>query len=293
MKRIVKAARDRAEILKRRDAYQAEYESQKKQFDTEVKSWRNASRAVLSGIEQEVLRQLGDLVEPLHIEITAGFRWGDKVEVSVRSNEHRVHDEDKALSWTFTVCLNREGEIVKESNSWSGLNAVTEQQIASLRMSVEALEILNKIDWKSALDKEEPDFDTYVKTQQPKNRDAEFSRELDEADIENAIESGNLILGVKGSGRMFRGIVYYVVVGETPKQYKVVEIPKTYVEYLQNGTLIGTAERGYVTTFEPDIVDRWTSVNDIAEWAKNSAMVYPITKDKFFNSIERPIQVLS
>lgn len=292
MKRIIKAARDKADILKRRDEYRAEYESQKKQAEEEIQSWMKANREILSAVEQEVLSQLGNLVEPLHIDVTAEFRWGDKVEVSVRSNEHRVHDKDKALSWTFTVCLNRQGEIVKESNSWSGLNAVTEQQISSLRMSVEALEILNKIDWESALDKEEPDFEKYVKTNEPKNRDAEFARELDEADVENAIESGNLILGKNDSGKLYRGVVYYVVMSETPKQYKVVEVPERYIDYLEDGTLIGITEGGYVTTSEESIFKKWTSIRDVIEWAKTSAMAYNITKDKFFDNIERPVQIL-
>lgn len=293
MKRIVKAARDRADIIRRRDEYRAQYDADSAKHAQETNAWRQASREILSGVEQEVLTRLGDLVEPLNIDVTAGFRWDDKVELTVQSNDHNVHSDEKALSWSWRVRLTKDGQIVKESNSWSGLKAVTEQQLSSLRMSVEALEILNSIDWEPVLSKNEPEYNDYVTTQLPKDRDREFARELDEADIENAIESGGLILGRKNSGRSYRGTVYYVVVGETPKQYKVVEVPQMYLDYLDTGTPIGTAASGWVTTSEGGIVKQWTSVQDIAEWAHQSAMIYSITKDKFFENIERPVQILS
>lgn len=294
MKRIVKAARNKDEILKRREEYRAEYTSQKEQHDAQMKNYRNAARDILSKIENAVLSELGDLVEPLDIDVSAGFRWGDKVELTVRSNENSVHDKHKALSWTFRVYLKMNGEIFKESNSWSGLNAVTDEQIASLRMSVEALEILNKIDWASVLDKPEPEYAEYVTTQEPRNREREFDRELEMADIEEAIESGGLISGKKNSGRSYRGKIWFVIVGETPKQYKVVEVPSTYIDYLNSDEVeIGTTSNGWVTSTPKSIAKKWTSIRDVIEWAKTSDMAYNITKDKFFDKIERPVQILS
>lgn len=292
MKRVVKGARDRADIIRRRDEYQSQYDAQKAEHDEQMKNWRQANRTITQGVENEVIALLQDLVEPLDLHVRSEFNWDDTLRVTIESNRN-VHNKDKALSWEWLVLVDsKTGQIKKESNSWSGLNAVTEANIESLRLSVDALERLNQIDWATILNKKAPEISEYVTTREPKNRDHEFKAELEMADIEAAMESGGLILGKKNSGRSYRGKVWFVVVGETPKQYKVVEIPSTYVDYVESGADIGTTSTGWVTSTPESISKKWTSIRDIIEWAQNSAMIYNITKEKFFENIEHPVQVL-
>ena len=70
------------------------------------------------------------------------------------------------------------------------------------------------------------------------------------------------------------------------------QIVMNYVDYVESGADIGTTSTGWVTSTPESISKKWTSIRDIIEWAQNSAMIYNITKEKFFENIEHPVQVL-
>lgn len=291
MKRIIVAARDRADIIRRRDEYQAEYETQKAKYESEFMNYERAKKEITDSVENEVISKLDMLVDKLNIDVNASFSWDtNTVEIRVNSNQHNVHSKDKALSWDWKVKLNTEGEIVKESNSWSGLNAVTDEQIHSLKLSVAALEILNQLDWKSILNKVRPKYDEYISTVVPENREREFQKELDEADLEEAIESKSILRGIKHSGKHYRGLVYYSVLRETPKQYEIIEIPDSYLDYLRNGQKIGLTVGDHLTTDEDKIAKEITKPQDFIEYF--SRYSYMVRKETFEHMVEKPFVIL-
>lgn len=292
MKRVVRAARDKADIIRRRDEYQAQYEAQKAKYNSEMMNYRQAARNITEGVENEVISKLDMLVDQLNITVNASFSWDtNTVEVRVGSNQHDVHNKDKALSWDWQVKLNKEGEIVKESNSWSSLNAVTDKQIHSLKLSVAALELLNGLDWKSILNKVRPEYEKYIFTKVPENKEHEFQKELDEADLEAAIESKSVLKGVKHSGRHYKGDVYYAVLRETPKQYEIVEIPGEYINYLYNDSMvIGLTDKGYITTNRDNIVTEIEKPQDFISYFERYS--YSVRKTTFWDIIVNPIEVL-
>ena len=224
------------------------------------------------------------------MNVAAEFHMNDKIDVRVMSNDNNPHDKDKALSWTWRVRMTRDGQIEKESNSWSGLNAITEKQLHSLKQSVAALEILNGLNWEEILNKEAPNWEQYITTDIPKNRDSEFEMELNEADIEDAIANGYLLKGVKHSGKRYRGEVYFAVTKETPKQYTVIEIPQMYLDYLNAGTPLGTTENGYITTTPGTIKNEITDVTDFSKYL--TGYEYSVRKETFWQMVKRPIEVI-
>ena len=127
------------------------------------------------------------------------------------------------------VCkIGDDGQIEKESGSWSGLTAISPENIDNLKESVRILEILNNIDWEHVLNVEFPKFNDYVTEENPGERKS-FTNELASADIEDAIDAG---LGIKGYGYKYyksTAPVVYKVIGETDKQYLVQEIYESYV----------------------------------------------------------------
>lgn len=298
MKKFVVAARNRDEIIRRRDEYQSDYEAKKKQSDKEHSDYRYAQDSVLAGVESIVRDMLKHVSKKLNLDINAEQDWFPRydttgVKITVTSNDHDVHNKDKALSWNWSVRLGDKGEVIKDSGSWSGLNAVTEENLESLRLSVEALEILNHADWPTILKVELPKWEDYMKTKVPQNKSADFNRELEEADIEDAIENKSLIKGLKSSGRSYRGDVYYVVLAETPKQYKVVEIPASYIDPFRNGEPVGLNKPGYFTANPEAIETSFDSLSEIVEYCIDKLYSYAVKKETFMSAIPHPVEIIS
>lgn len=250
------ASKRRDEILKRKAEFDEEYKRRKDEYDSQYNRWKDAIDDVYQGVIDEVKSMLSGV--DLDLEYRCSTRLGSGlIELCVLDEQH-LNQDSKSLSWNWKVWLSEDGEIKKESASWSGLRGVTEENLADLEEILKALKILNKADWKVILDKSLPSSSDYVTVGHPNatmNR-PDFNRELLVADVQDAIEEEYLI---KGHGYKYfssRANVYYRVVGESAKQYKVEEIPESSV-----GTGKHPAE-------------------------------YAITKEKFYEIIDKPVETL-
>lgn len=256
--KITCAKRSRDEIIRDRDAYDAKKKQIHDTYDEQHKKWSNALHDVYANVKAEVEAQLANF-DALNLEIDVSSGWNDGLEVRVGSNQHNVHSEHKALSWDYRVNLTKEGKVKKETGSWSGLNAVTEEQLESLRQSVACLEILNSMDWASILSTPTPDSDDYItvnKYDVDRNR-PNFEQELKEAEIDEAIQNGSWIKGHGYRWYNSRADVYYKVLKETPSQYEVIEA--------------------------------WA--NDVLRGEGDKTSSYKIKKDTFFQVINDPIEI--
>lgn len=210
----------RTDILKRKAKYQEEYKSQSEKYKAERREYHQARRAVEAKVEQQIHNALMDL-DALEFEVMASMsKFGDDkdYDVRIRCNEDRKFDDDSALSWSYSVRLDYTGNIRKESSSWSGLNAVTEAQMNSLRQTLEALERINNFDWEKILSVTIPDYTDIVKTIDPGyDRSKDFDKELFLADIEDCIGKEKLIVA--------KNNMLYQILKQTPTQYLVVQIP--------------------------------------------------------------------
>ena len=226
-------ASKRDDIIRRRDEYDADAQARQDKYDAQYRQYRNEVESVYSAIAQEVLAQIPN-AEMLGIEVVPQRKWDDMLEVRIKSHQDS-RDEDTALRWDWLVYLDKDGNIKKESNSWSGLAACTEAQLDSLQAAVDALRVINNLDWSRILRTALPDYKTYI-TEHPYNRAARpnFERELFEADIEELIGKDILVEGVAGEGSGYRAgsKVYYLIEKETPKQYVVSELHRDYVHDL-------------------------------------------------------------
>lgn len=271
--RITASKRD--DILKRKAEYEAEYAQRKSRYDAQNRSYEKANDEVCAKIEDAIRNKMGDLLGELNININLrGF--GKMVQVEVGNDLGSPRRSDNAsLTYSWKATLDKDGQITKESSSWSGLNATTMEQIEDLKICVQQLEILNSIDWYEILNVDVPEYQDYITENNPDwDRDKpNFDRELFEADIEEAIGQRRLLLAKNGVGRYYRGDVYFGIIRDSGSQYTVFEMPKSYVEAdpakLSNGK--------YTTT--SDMID--------AEYAGNT---YRIKKDTLINSLYRPIQ---
>ena len=222
------------EIIKARDEWDAQNAEQKAKFDVQYDAYKAVRKEFFDSVEARVRGELTGINLNLDVVVGAGYDYSGvrKAKVKVSSNEHRIYAEDYALSWSLEVKLDEDGEPEKKSNSWSGLQATTAVQIESLKETVRALEILNNIDWKQLLNVNLPDWNDYITERDTIGKRPDFESQIVEAEVSELIGTNTLVKGVRIGGY---NNVWYLVVGETPKQFKVVSITnhETQEEYLE------------------------------------------------------------
>lgn len=241
--KITMARRD--DIVKR----QQEWDNLNKQNNAELNEYRTARKSVFNALEELIRDKIGPTPLSLNIRVDESVWSG--LEVRIDNGDH-PHDE-QALNWNWSAVLTQEGELKKDSGSWSGLSATTPEQISNLKASVKVLEILNNLDWNTLLTVELPKYEDYVKTKVPKGEN--FNQQILEADVLDAMDEGLLI---KGHGYKYynpRAVVFYHILKENPKSFTVQEI------------------------HEDDLSDesRWTAP-------------YTIQKDKLYSVVDNPIK---
>lgn len=217
----------RDEILRQKAEWEAERDAAFALRDQEGAEFAKAEDAIYDPIKENLEHML-QRYRSLTFQVFVGKEYRSMFSVTITCNEYNKFSDDSALSWTYKAMLSEDGEVIKETNSWSGLKAVTESQMQSLTETLEALKYLNSIDWKALLNKPLPNYKDYYKTDVSKYRNApNFDRMLLEADIEEAIGKSVLLKGASGTDRRGYpiGESYYMVLKETPTQYEVVKIP--------------------------------------------------------------------
>lgn len=259
----------RSDIIAARDTWDSEYERSKAEQDRQVQEFEDAQDEVRLFIEDKVRSILGRKHKDLSVDITFGS-WST-IRVGNSSGMHT----DMPLTWSFEVSLDKDGNVRKETGSWSGLRATSLEDIQQLRDTLDALEILNNIDWRDILtDMQEqlPHWKDYVSVKVPDRRGRpDFEAELKSLDIENAVGKEVLIKGrpIKYEKR-FTKDSYYIIHKITPKQASVTEFPMQVAEDYMNR--------------EPD-----RSLFDIVS---SYGVDYRVDLNKFLNALPKTIEII-
>lgn len=257
----------RDDILKRKQEYESDRAKRQAKYDEEYKAWEDEEHVRRQSLEKAIIRAIGNTTLDLTIDVGMSFRSGYRIRISDEDNKF---DSDKALSWTWEVSLDNNGDVKKESSSWSGMKAVTANNINNLKEIVRVLEILNKIDFKTMLNRvTPPNPDDYITGPSPKYETApDFDKELMEIDVEDCIGTRKGILGTYS--KIYRGDVYHFIQRETPASYTVWDIPAYYVEN-HEGSLSDLYEKYY---------------------ANHDKYTYTIRKNTFFETIEQNVTIV-
>lgn len=257
----------RDDILKRKQEYESDRAKRQAKYDEEYNAWKDEYYGRRQSLEKAAIQAIGNTTLDLTIDVSASFGTGYRIRVSDEDNKF---DEDKALSWTWEVSLDKNGDVKKESSSWSGMNAVSAANLSNLKEIVRVLEILNNIDFKTMLNRvTPPNSDDYITMPNPKYETApDFDRELMEADVEDCIGTRKGILGTYS--KIYRGDVYHFIMKQTPSSYTVWDIPAYYVEN-HDGSLSDLYETYY---------------------AKRDAYAYTMRKNTFFETIEQNVTIV-
>ena len=175
---------------------------------------------VMNPIKQQLESDLS-VFNLLQFVVRVERHYGGKgVRVRIECNENRKFDDSVALAWNYDVNLTKDGEVKRESSSWSGMSAVTPEQVASLKQTVEAVEYLLNLDWASLLNVTLPHYRDYYDGALPEPEKEDFDAELREAELEGYVGTDTLILVENFESSGWRGKEVYVrLIRETPSQY--------------------------------------------------------------------------
>lgn len=225
---MIKIIEGREDILKQKAEYEAEFKRRADAYDAQYDKYEEARYQLFDSVKEEIERQLGTLASGNQLYINVRDAWDSNLAVHI-DNGDNPHDDTKALAWKYDVELRENGEVVKETGSWSGLNGTTPEQLENLEYTVEVLKALNNIDWKNILNVVLPEYGDYVTMRNPKyDKDKpDFDAMLFDADVKDAI--GKNILFHRPEESSYSRNPYYKVVSETPKNYNVAEIYNYYV----------------------------------------------------------------
>ena len=271
----VPAASRKEDLIRQRDEWDARNAEQKARHEAQYAEFRSKRNEIYNGVKEQVLAALSGVSLNLEIDVDAGLSMKPRgVEVCVRSNENNIHAENKALSWTWKVSLGESNSVKKESSSWSGLQATTAEQMESLRQTVKALEILNEIDWAALLAVTLPDWSEYLTEDSSIGTRPNFEADIRAAELAELIGTNTLVKGLPiDRYRYGHSEAWYLIVSETPKQFKVVELA------------------GY-SIKEEYLTQRGQTLAEAVEQAKNWTTA--ISKEKFLNDVlKKEIEMLA
>lgn len=225
MKRYIRAA-NRDDILRRKAAYEQERSERQARYDNQVNQYEAANKGVIDALRDIIYAQLPD--KELDVKVFPSLKKFYRVEIT---NNSEYEQGGSALHWSYFAELDRDGNLVTESNSWSGLEATTGYNIQDLKKTVATLETLVNMDWQTILeDAVAPEYTDYVTENDPDwEVSPDFDQELLEADIEDIVGKPILAKGVDNRNRP----VYYGFLKANPKTYTVFTLTEYYIN--QNG----------------------------------------------------------
>lgn len=254
-------ATKRSDLIKQRDEYDAETRKYSDRIEEGHSNWSAKLKEQADEMERKISNLIGNT--SLALEITADpwanydRGWG----VRVRANERTMFDDKVALAWNWEAKIDRNGNVIKDSGSWSGLKAITPDQISDLEESVRVLKVLNNIDWSDVLNspKSKPsDFvsqeDSEMERSRRKNR-PNFEADIETATIEDAIASGDIAFELEQDS-YYRGHVGIIPTGVTDKFIKGYIFPISYVDTKSKSEIIDTWAREPRRTSRSNLVKR-------------------------------------
>lgn len=245
----------RREIDQQAQKYNAEYNAKKNEHDAQIDNYRR----IVNNIEDNVrsnLEQVLPYSDLIDINVSSDYNWSSGMPyLSVKISYDLNKTKNQSLAWNYSVRLYRDGNIKKESGSWSGLNAVTQEQLDDLEKSVEILKKLNIIDWEYIVKTDVPSVKDYVTTNTIPKKD--FTFEQFNADLEDFVGQDVIFISKYLNSENFYGSKYgYIIKRLTNKRVEYVPIydpivrlknNKDYTNYIKE-----QSQEGYTETMSKE-----------------------------------------
>lgn len=199
--------------------------------DAASKSYNKARYDALNPVKEYIEQELAGF-DKLQFQVSVYEWYGSGIEVRINCNENNKFQDSVALAWNYQAVLTEEGEVKKETGSWSGLKACTVEQIESLKQTVAALEKLNSMDWGQILKITLPDFKEFVPQDlEDETKEYDYDDELNSQQIRELIGAGKAIRikNFRDDSR-WASDLFLVPVKETPKKIEGTVFSARYVD---------------------------------------------------------------
>ena len=206
------------------------YDARKQVYEDQSRNYHIARDNWVDNLVAIITNQFKDYIDKLPgLKITADRSWGE-VEINFDYEDRwNTPRENKSLLWSYKIELTENGEIKKETNSWSGFQAVTSTQIDDLMNSANLLKAIVEFDWAPVLEEAketQPKYSNYIGIRDPNYdpdyKDPGYDKLIREAEVDEAINSGKWIKAYKGPwSNGINESVWYFVFSQTPKFYDV------------------------------------------------------------------------
>lgn len=222
------------DVRREKAEYERDYAEKQAKYDEEYSSYTNATREILDNIEAALLQQIhARTSQEIRVSATEDYSYRYPQESFVKV---RVRAEDRALplQWTWEASISSEtGEVVKESNSYSGIAATTPEHIQMLRESLDVMDYLvNKVDWDTLLHTHLPDRSDYITSKRPERRS--FAADERAALIEDCIGQPILVKCTVTSDN-YRVDKWVKFLSQTAAFYNIITLSSSYsAEELEN-----------------------------------------------------------
>lgn len=213
------------DLLRQRDEYDATTNEMRDRAKKQEEDWREVIYDQQGELEKRISEMIGST--PLNLEIRVdpwGYHGAKYWGVDVKAHESDKFDDRTALSWNWEVKMDNNGNIVKDSGSWSGLKAITADQIADLEESVRILKTLNNMDWNTILTSPKAEWEDYIdhnlglEIRDRKTNRPDFESQIQAEELQELI-GGNVALQLKQDS-YWRGEVWILPTGLTDKFIK-------------------------------------------------------------------------
>ena len=261
--KIVRASR-LDDIRRERDEWDSKNAEQKAKFDAQIKRYDEAVKAVTNGIVAHIEETLvGVDIYNKSIDVDAGWKT-----LTVRVKGGKNHDENSALTWEWKVSLGRDGNIVRDSSSWSGMQVNTPAQVQDLKNIATAIERLSTIDWDNLLNVQIPEHEDYITERASIGTRPNFEDQEIEAELSNLVGTNVGVEGAEIGGNSNRRAYWYIIVAESAKQFQVIGIHMHTIRRIEEGDTNMTIQQ---------LIDREKQ--------------YPtrVSKEKFLSVITKPL----
>lgn len=216
------------DLRKAREEYDAETKRLKDQSEANTERWHSDTYDKQEELEKTISDMIGSTTLNLEIRVDPWGRsfsdndntWG----INVRANENNKFSDNVALSWSWDAYLDKDGNIKKDSGSWSGLKAITPEQIADLEESVRIIKLLNNMDWQTILRSPKPRYEDYVdkdlnqKLRDRRNNRPDFDKDIQAEELASYVGTNTAVQ--LSSDEYYNGKVGILITGMTDKFLK-------------------------------------------------------------------------
>lgn len=237
------------DLRKAREEYDAETKRLKDQSEANTQRWSEDTYDKAAELEKTISDMIGPTTLALEIKVDPwGRSFGDsnKWGINVRANENNKFNDDVALSWNWEAYIDKDGNIKKDSGSWSGLKVVTPEQVADLEESVRIIKMLNNMDWATILNSPKPDYEDYVdrdlnqKLRDRQNNRPDFDKDIQAEELASYVGTNTAIQ--LDSDEYYRGRVGILLTGMTDKFLKGYIFPWSLTQEKYRGDKIRTVD---------------------------------------------------